>query len=56
MRVRCAFRLRVLASALLFCITFAARAETDASFLLTATSKDLEKYFPTYLANGYFST
>ena len=34
----------------------AARAETDPSFLLTATSKDLAAYFPTYLANGYLST
>jgi len=31
-------------------------AETDPSFLLTATSKDFATYFPSYLANGYFST
>ncbi|TAM98704.1 MAG: glycoside hydrolase family 65 protein [Rhodanobacteraceae bacterium] len=29
---------------------------TDPSFLLTATSKDFGAYFPSYLANGYFST
>ena len=28
----------------------------DPSFLLTATSKDFGSYFPSYLANGYFST
>ena len=38
------------------CLTFAAQAQTDPSFLLTATSKDLDAYFPTYLANGYLST
>lgn len=31
-------------------------AETDPSFLLTAGAADLASYFPTYLANGYFST
>ena len=34
----------------------AAQAATDPSFLLTATGKDLDSYFPTYLANGYLST
>jgi protein-glucosylgalactosylhydroxylysine glucosidase len=29
---------------------------TDPSFLLTATSKDFDSYFPGQLANGYFST
>jgi len=33
-----------------------AHAETDPGFLLSATSKDFESYFPSYLANGYFST
>lgn len=33
--------------------TFAA---TDPSFLLTGTSKDFDAYFPSYLANGWFST
>lgn len=33
-----------------------AGAATDPSFLLTATSDDLDSYFPTYLANGYLST
>jgi trehalose/maltose hydrolase-like predicted phosphorylase len=32
-----------------------AAAETDPSFLLTATLKDLPSYFPGYLANGYVS-
>ena len=29
---------------------------TDPSFTLTASSKDFGSYFPSYLANGYFST
>jgi trehalose/maltose hydrolase-like predicted phosphorylase len=29
---------------------------TDPSFLLTATAKNFGSYFPSYLANGYFST
>jgi len=33
----------------------AAHADTDASFLLTGTSVNFETYFPSYLANGYFS-
>ncbi|MDE2054005.1 MAG: glycoside hydrolase family 65 protein [Xanthomonadaceae bacterium] len=33
-----------------------ARTGTDPSFLLTATAKDFDAYFPSYLANGYFST
>ncbi len=33
-----------------------AQAETDPSFLLTAGAADLAAYFPSYLANGYFST
>src|SRR5262245_28075827 len=33
-----------------------ARAQTDASFLLTATADDIATYFPSYLANGYTST
>lgn len=34
----------------------AAPAAPDPSFLLTATTADFEQYFPSYLANGYFST
>ena len=34
----------------------AAQAETDPSFLLTATPEDFAAYFPSYLANGYLST
>ncbi|HEU4857383.1 MAG TPA: glycoside hydrolase family 65 protein [Rhodanobacteraceae bacterium] len=33
-----------------------AQHPTDPSFLLTATAKDFGTYFPSYLANGYFST
>jgi hypothetical protein len=33
-----------------------AQTATDPSFLLTATAKDFGAYFPSYLANGYFST
>lgn len=33
-----------------------APVETDPGFLLSATAKDFDNYFPTYLANGYFST
>jgi hypothetical protein len=40
----------------LCCLAFAAHGDTDASFLLTATSSDFDRYFPTYLANGYLST
>jgi trehalose/maltose hydrolase-like predicted phosphorylase len=31
-------------------------AAADPSFLFTATAKDFGSYFPSYLANGYFST
>ena len=34
----------------------AAHAATDPSFVLSATSKNFDNYFPSYLANGYFST
>jgi hypothetical protein len=33
-----------------------ASGATDSSFLLTATSANFGNYFPSYLANGYFST
>jgi len=33
-----------------------ARAATDPSFLLTGTAENFDTYFPSYLANGYFST
>src|SRR6266481_4435890 len=45
-----------MSAATVWCLAFVAHAETDPSFLLTATSKDLDSYFPSYLANGYFST
>lgn len=44
---------------MLACLTLVASricAATDPSFLLTATSKDFDSYFPGQLANGYFST
>ncbi|HTH67776.1 MAG TPA: hypothetical protein VL545_05950, partial [Rhodanobacter sp.] len=31
-------------------------AATDPSFLLTGTADNFGTYFPSYLANGYFST
>jgi trehalose/maltose hydrolase-like predicted phosphorylase len=37
-------------------ISTSALADTDPSFLLTGTSKNFDTYFPSYLANGYFST
>jgi len=51
--------------ALLFCCSlllvpcargWAQAPATDPSFLLTATARDFDAYFPSYLANGYFST
>jgi trehalose/maltose hydrolase-like predicted phosphorylase len=33
-----------------------AHADTDASFLLSASARDFGAYFPSYLANGYWST
>ena len=47
----------MLALALMFAGWIApARADMDASFVLSAEAKDLPNYFPTYLANGYVST
>ena len=40
----------------LVCIAPIAGAATDSSFLLTATAKNFETYFPGQLANGYVST
>ena len=39
-----------------FMVPAIAQPATDPSFLLTATSKNFDAYFPSYLANGYFST
>ena len=52
------FRNRRLAAlcAALAALAGTAHAATDPSFLLTGTAKNFESYFPTYLANGYFST
>ena len=36
--------------------TTPAFGQTDPGFLLTATAKNFDSYFPGYLANGYFST
>src|SRR6202050_5104937 len=33
-----------------------AAAATDSSFSLSASAADFDNYFPSYLANGYFST
>jgi len=49
------FALRSTALAALFAVSFA-NAETDPSFVLTGTSENFGSYFPSYLANGYFST
>ena len=43
-------------AAVVGCAVLSAHAQTDPSFLLTATGKDLPTYFPSYLANGYLST
>jgi protein-glucosylgalactosylhydroxylysine glucosidase len=48
--------LRAASCAVIVLAAATAGAETDASFLLSAGSADLPRYFPTYLANGYFST
>jgi len=40
----------------LICIAPIAGAATDTGFLLTATAKNFETYFPGQLANGYLST
>src|SRR5579863_528421 len=37
-------------------LSLVAFGDTDPSFLLSTTKVDLDSYFPTYLANGYFST
>jgi len=42
--------------ALAFSAPVVTHAATDPSFVLTATSKNFDNYFPSYLANGYFST
>ena len=49
-------KIRSLCLACLFCSSMPAFADTDPSFLLTGTSKNFDAYFPSYLANGYFST
>ena len=51
------FRGTGLIALLLLGTALAPRADgaTDPSFLLTGTSKDFGSYFPSYLANGYFS-
>jgi len=41
---------------LLLVAAASARAETDASFRMSAGLEDLPAYFPAYLANGYLST
>jgi protein-glucosylgalactosylhydroxylysine glucosidase len=55
MKLKTACYFGVVASLLLGLVP-PARAEVDPSFLLTATAKDLDSYFPGYLANGYYSS
>ena len=38
------------------CVALGAYADTDASFLLSTASGAFDRYFPTYLANGYLSS
>jgi len=38
------------------CCAAAAHAAGDSSFVLTGTAENFAAYFPSYLANGYFST
>jgi protein-glucosylgalactosylhydroxylysine glucosidase len=45
-----------IALGLLLATAGARAAATDPSFLLTGTAADFGTYFPSYLANGYFST
>ena len=45
-----------LAGAALVCVAAMAEAATDPAFLLTATAKNFDSYFPGQLANGYIST
>jgi trehalose/maltose hydrolase-like predicted phosphorylase len=49
-------KIRDLCLACFFLLSTSAFAGTDPSFLLTGTSKNFDAYFPSYLANGYFST
>ena len=44
------------ACAALLPATTPAQADSDANFNLSASAADFDSYFPSYLANGYFST
>lgn len=46
----------LLSTATLLWMAASAWADTDPSFVLTATDRDIGSYFPAYLANGYVST
>ena len=50
------FNFRQLVLFALICLAPRVFAATDSSFLLTATAKNFETYFPGQLANGYVST
>src|SRR5882724_5075605 len=51
------FRTACRAALVLAAVAVAAgHAETPPGFQLTATAKNFDSYFPSYLANGYFST
>ena len=49
-------KIRNLCLACFFFASTSTFADTDPSFLLTGTDKNFDTYFPSYLANGYFST
>ena len=51
-----AFIAQVIRIAVPLALAAASTFAADASFTLTAVAADWEHYFPTYLANGYFST
>ncbi|MGH8215390.1 MAG: glycosyl hydrolase family 95 catalytic domain-containing protein [Rhodanobacteraceae bacterium] len=50
------FRISAFLVACALVLPIAGWCATDPSFLLSATAKDFGAYFPSYLANGYFST
>lgn len=56
MTPRPSFLLRGFALTFLLIGANAVASETDPSFVLNADAKNFDNYFPSYLANGYFST
>jgi hypothetical protein len=47
---------RIIFAAILLTVVGAPLHSTDSSSQFAATEKDFSRYFPAYLANGYFST